>query len=162
MGMSHLLMGLTSAQLEDVIKNEAYFFKLSNDWRNSDRCIDIDKSWHAIHYLLTENAWGGRYPARHVIHGDAQIEIMDGGWGPASYLKPDQVLEVNEFLSNVTVDDMKKRYDPKSLDSAIIYPDTWLRDKEDRLEWILRFFVQVKKLYKDAAKAGECVLMITY
>ena len=162
MGMIQILMRLTSAQLEEVIKNEAYYFKLRNDWRNSDRCIDIDKSWHAIHYLLTESDWGGGYPARHVIFGDAQIEKIDGGWGPATFLEPDQVVEVNEFLSNVTVEDIKECYDPKSLDSANIYPDTWLRDKEDALEWILHFFIQVQKLYKDAAKAGECVLMIIF
>ena len=86
MGMIEILMRLTSAQLEDVIKNEGYFGKLRNDWRNSDRCIDIDKSWHAINYLLTESTWGGGYPARYVIFGDTKIENLEGEWGLASYL----------------------------------------------------------------------------
>lgn len=164
MGMIEVLRRLSSTELEEVIKKESFFLNLSDDWRDTDHCIDIDRTWDAIRYLLKEGAssFEERYLAYYVILGYASIENIDGGWGPASYLEPDLVVEVNEFLSNVTVDDIRERYNPESLDSANIYPGIWLRDKEEALEYILHSFIQVKKLYKDAAKAGECVLMLIF
>ena len=165
MGMIEVLRRLSSAELQEVIKNESFFLNLNHDWRDTtDSCIDIDKPCDAIRYLLKEfaSSFEERYLAQYVILGNIPIENIDGGWGPATYLEPDRVVEVNEFLSNVTVDDVRECYDPESLDAANIYPNIWMRDKEDGLEYILHFFPQLKKLYKDATKAGECVLMLIF
>ena len=165
MSMIEVLRRVSSAELEEIIKTEKFFLNLEDDWRSkTDSCIDIDKSWDAIHNLLKggSSSIEASFLAHMAIHGHTPIDSMDGGWGPATYLEPDQVVEVNEFLTNVTVDEIRKHYNPESLDSANIYPNIWWREKEEDLEYILHFFIQVKKLYKDAAKAGECILMIIF
>lgn len=161
--MIEVLRRVSSAELEEVIKNEDFFLNLSNDWRDTtDNSIDIDKTYDAIRYLLEEcaSSFEERYLAHCVIFGNTPIESIDPAYGPATYLEPDEVVKVNEFLSNVTEDDMRDRYD--RLGEAHIYPYIWTRDKEDGLDYILYYFPQLKKLYKDAAKAGECVLMIIF
>ena len=160
MGMCELVMRLSKVHLDEILADRSYFWTLTNEWRDTDRCIDIDKAWHGIHYLFNNSAWGGTSPTKWIIFGDISIPELDGGYGPARYLKPSQVSEVNKLLSNISVDEMRKRYDPNKFDSANIYPDTWLRDKEEAFKYLLRFYKQLKTLYQKAASAGEYVLMV--
>ncbi len=70
------------------------------------------------------------------------------------YLEKVEVVKVDEFLRKITEDNLRDRYDPERLIAESIYPH--------ELEYILYFFPQLKKLYKDAAKAGEYVLMLIF
>jgi len=153
-------MRLSKSQLDQVLKDEDYFWALQNEWRDTDHCIDIDKAWHGIHFLFTNSEWGGPAPERWIIFGDTSIPDFDSGYGPARYLTPSQVLKVSDLLKSISIEELKKRYDPSKFDSANIYPHIWTRDKEEGLEYLLHFYSQLKILYHKAGEAGEYVLMI--
>lgn len=162
MSMCELIMRLSKAQLDQILSDHDYFWTLREQWRDTDHCIDIDKTWHAIHYLFTNKAWGGPTPARWIIEGDVPIPELDGGYGPASYLTPDQVLKVNELLKNVPEEELRKMYNPRKLDSADIYPHTWYRDSNSEFEYLVYHYKKLRTLYQKAAEANEHVIMLIF
>ena len=162
MSMCELIMRLSKAQLDQILVDHDYFWTLRNQWRDTDHCIDIDKTWHAIHYLFTNSEWGGLAPARWIIHGEIPIPELDGGYGPACYLEPSQVSKVNDLLKSVSEDGLRKMYDPHKLDSAGIYPNIWYRESDSEFEYLSHHYKKLRTLYQKAAEAEEYVLMVIF
>jgi len=125
----------------------------------ADRALDIDKSWHAIHFLLTGKAWEGPLPLRNVVLGGTLLGSLDLGYGPARYLTPDEVRDCAAALSAISSDDLAARFDLAALSKAQIYPQAW-RNHNDELEYILDYYRQLVAFFTQAAGAGDA--MLTY
>ena len=65
----------------------------------NENCIDVDKAWHGIHYLLAGDTWGGDPPLANVVLGGTAIGD-DVGYGPARYLTADEVRAIGDALSD--------------------------------------------------------------
>lgn len=76
--------------------------------------IDLDKAWHGIHFLLTGSAWEGAEPLCYLVTGGHQLGDEDIGYGPARALLPHEVAAFDAALSQVTVDDLRQRFNSKS------------------------------------------------
>ena len=89
---------LTPTQLETLIANPADVesFIYPDDEEN-ENCIDIDKAWHDIHFMLTGEQYEGDPPLSNVIFSSAVIGD-DVGYGPARYLTAAEVAEVAAAL----------------------------------------------------------------
>src|SRR5271165_1779219 len=74
--------------------------------------LNIDKSWHGIHFLLTSSAWGGTPPLSNAVLGGTEFG-PDLGYGPARYLTPDQVKEVAAGLDRITGETLRGRFNPR-------------------------------------------------
>ena len=76
--------------------------------------LDIGKTWHGLHYLLTRTAWeirGG--PAGAAILGGEEIG-EDGGDGPARLLRRNAVEEIADALDALNVETLRARFRPSS------------------------------------------------
>ncbi len=51
-------MRLSKGQLDKILADDDYFWTLTNQWRDTDHCFDIDKTWQAIHYIFNWSEWG--------------------------------------------------------------------------------------------------------
>jgi hypothetical protein len=80
---SRVIVGILSApsSLLDVLYPEP---------ENADhtaRYLDIDKSWHIIHFLLNNHPWEGNGPRFGAVLGGTELTDEDVvGFGPARYL----------------------------------------------------------------------------
>jgi hypothetical protein len=88
----------------------------------------LDKDWHGIHFLLTGSAWEGEEPLCYLVKGGE--EIGDVRYGPARALRPIQIEAWANALSAISIDDLRKRYDPEAMNNAGIYPGRWGRATE--------------------------------
>lgn len=158
MSMTQLVMRLSKANLDKVLADPDYFWTLRNEWRDTDKCVDIDKAWQGIHYLFTKNAWGGPKPERWIIFGEHPIPKMESGYGQAHYLNPSNVAEVWDVLSNVSEEDLKNRFDPQTFDKASIYPHIW-HEGDQAFDYLMHFYRELKTLYQKAAEESEYVMM---
>lgn len=55
-----------------------------------DDRIDLDKTWHALHYLFTGTAWAGDFPACFLVSSGEPVGDVDVGYGPARSFTPAQ------------------------------------------------------------------------
>ncbi|BBH70295.1 hypothetical protein ACTI_69800 [Actinoplanes sp. OR16] len=118
--------------------------------------LDLDKSWHAVHYLLTGTAWSlGDTPAGAAVLGGTEIG-EDGGYGPPRYLVPDEVQAIARALSALDERSLRSRFDPAALDAAEIYPEGW---SSTDIDSVLAHFRTLREFYRSAATNGEGVLL---
>jgi hypothetical protein len=120
--------------------------------------LDLDKSWHAIHYLLTGTAWELREGAGTAILGGDEIG-EDGGYGPARLLSPETVHSVATALAMLDVETLRARFDTEAMASADIYPNVWANGTEDFDSFLAPNFTRLRQFYQAAAANDQAVLL---
>jgi len=116
--------------------------------------VDIDRSWHAIHFLLTGVVEGGEAPLAWAVFAPTPIGA-DLGRGPARVLMADQVVELSKALALITTDKLKGSCDWSVMNERQIFPGGWRKGDDD---YIGDNFKQLKKFYESAARRRMAVL----
>jgi hypothetical protein len=133
-------MSLQDKELEEERKNKVLL---------------LEKSWHALHFLLTEKIEGGNPPLANAILGGTNIG-EDLGYGPARYLTPDEVKDVSKALLKISSEKLKTKFNVKKLQSNEIYPAVW---EKNSIEWLLDFYEKMVSYYQEAAKNNQAMLL---
>jgi Domain of unknown function (DUF1877) len=120
--------------------------------------LDLDKSWHGIHYLLTGTAWQIGEGAGAAILGGDEIG-QDGGYGPARLLDPDTVRAIATALDALDVETLRARFDPEAMAAADIYPNIWANGTEEFDGYLAPNFIELCRFYHAAAVNGQAVLL---
>jgi hypothetical protein len=116
--------------------------------------LDVDKSWHGIHYLLTDAVADVGAPLAWVVFAPTLIG-EDVGHGPARILMPHAVLEVSKALAPMTVEKLTRRCDWGVMNDRKIYPQGWRAGDE---AYIAENFNSLKKLYESAARRRVAIV----
>jgi hypothetical protein len=125
-----------------------------------DRCLDIDKTYAAIQFLLTGDVIGnqGKPPLSYAVLGGTWLGDVDVGCGPARYLLPEQVRAVAAALEAIPVAEFQKRFDMATMAQAGVYPDVW-KDEKEELEYLLPAYASLQEFMREAAQAGDAMLL---
>lgn len=119
------------------------------------KVCNLQKSWHALHYLLCGSADAVDTDLGKAILGGAEIG-PDVGYGPARLLAPQEVQAVAQALAAVSKQELAARCDRKAMRQAEIYGCSG--DDED-IELALESLDRVQSVYADAAAHGQAVLL---
>jgi Domain of unknown function (DUF1877) len=107
-----------------------------------DKQLDVDKAWHAIHYLLNGTTWGGNEPLVNAVLGGLPVGEEDVGYGPARYLRPIQVAETSKALQTISSQQLWSKFDAVAMKKAEIYPE--LEGGEEDKEYVCGNFEELK------------------
>ena len=116
--------------------------------------LDVDKSWHGIHFLLTGAVTGGDAPLAWVVFAPTSIG-EEADHGTARLLKQDDVVAVSKALAPITADKLKRKCDWTVMNDREIYPQGWRSGDE---EYIAENFNSLKKLYESAARRRMAIV----
>ena len=125
-----------------------------------EKYLDIDKSWHGIHFLLNGDKYDGKLPLVNAVLGGSPLDDPDRpqlDYG-VRYLMPDEVREVAKALSQLSESELRSRFNPSLLSAAKIYPNVWERGAEE-LDYLMFHYARLVKFFQDAAKNGEAMLI---
>lgn len=89
-------------------------------------CMDIDKSWHGLHFLMTGTAWAGDPPLNFILRGGTEVAGSDGS--TTRLYSSSQLREIHRALQAVDPLQLKSAYDPAAMMNLEIYPGIWERD----------------------------------
>jgi hypothetical protein len=120
----------------------------------SEAALSLEKSWHSLHYLLTGNVWETDSILGKTILGGNEIG-PDIGYGPARFLRPDEVKEIATALKKLSKGDLAKRFDLQAMVAAKVYAC----HNEGELELAQDYFAQVVAYYVKAAKRGDAMIL---
>jgi hypothetical protein len=127
--------------------------------RNQERSIlDIDKSWHLIHFLLTGDVWGGEPPLANVVLGGTELPDTDAGYGPFRYLTHKQVCETSQALSRITPAELWGRFNGDRVRAAEINPTPWAGDDGDT-QYVTQNYESLRRFFAEAASYGKSLLL---
>lgn len=121
--------------------------------------VDVDKAWHGLHFLLTSIAEstgaGEDAPLAQAIlggeplHEDEDVRVMTAA----------EVRAVAAALAVITKDQLRDAFDPEAMSAADIYPDIWVRDGEEALDYLLIHFPTLVGFYRSSAESGHAALL---
>jgi len=128
-----------------------------------ERYLDLDKSWHAIHFFLTGDPWGGAAPQKDAVMGGDRYGADVVGYGPAGFLSTDRVRAVNDYLSSLPEDFIEASYDGAILSEQEIYPDIWddYEEIDDGAEYVVHYFKKLVEFYRYAAENNYHIIQYT-
>jgi hypothetical protein len=125
------------------------------------RSMSTEKTWHALDFLLTRRGFPvsiimGEHPFGDDVDS-LEDPDTDWGYGPPSYLTPDEVRRAAEALAGLSEEDLLDGVDPGDLTRAEIYPNVWDRGPSE-LQWAVCELPWVKAYFEAAAKDGDAIL----
>jgi hypothetical protein len=161
MGMIGNLLRVTKTELEDYLQDSSLLEKrIYNDESDEQdpNLVDIDKAWDGIIFLLTgQNFDNATHPLTKVLFSRQIVdEEQDLGYGPGHYLTPEQVKELNEQISNISIHELSKNYDAKKMTELEVYPNVW--ENEDEVNYLIEYFQIVQEVYAEASKNDEAII----
>lgn len=117
--------------------------------------IDLDKSWQAVHFLLTGTAWEGGFPQAFLLHGGTTLQEIEVGYGSPRILDAKEVAEVQHALAMVSPEQLLARFDAAAMTEAEIYPEIWSRDSRDEcVDYIQYYYVLLRQFVNDVHATG--------
>jgi len=150
--------GELQSLLQDTSKVTELFLRRLRE-RNETSGLDIDKSWAAIHFMLTGSPWGGNPPESLPILGGTPIGD-DTGYGPARYLSSELVKQANGVLAALPVEKLRERFIPSALEEAEVYPaGIWVSEGEEGFAYIQHWYEKLRRFYASAAGNNNSVLL---
>jgi hypothetical protein len=125
-----------------------------------DTEVDLEEAWHGIHYLLTGSALPKSTLASKVIMSGEESG-PDLGYGPAMLLKPGELRAIAQLLQETTPDMLRKRFDPKEMARAVVYPGIWGDvDGTATVGFLLNYYKDLVAFYRRAAERGQAVIHV--
>ena len=120
-----------------------------------DGGIELEKTWHFLHFLITGKEEGGDYPLGYAIMTGHPFDKYSSD---LRWLAPEEVQDVADALANISEKDLlKKRNLPKASKSCIYdYPAGF---KKKDIEEVLPYFRKLRGYYSAAAKQGNAMLV---
>jgi len=129
------------------------------DSREEDDEGDVDKAWHAIHYLLTGTAKETGDLLGFLHSGGIVIEGTDTGLGAPRAYTSDQVAAMHLELNAVGREVLSQRYNPKAMDKLKVYPQIWSRDGDEGLDYIWQHFERLRAFIAKAQSRRQGLLI---
>ncbi len=120
--------------------------------------LDVDKAWHAIHFVLNGQVWGGEGPLGQAVMGGEEIGD-DIGYGPARFLTPGEVRDIAHALVHLSPAQFSERFNARALHEAEIYPQIWLTEGELARDFVVDHYRLMMDFYRDAAGRGDGALL---
>lgn len=160
MSMIGNLLRVTNAELEEYLKDSSLLEdKIYDDETENENLTDLDKSWDGIIFLLTGQSLdtAEHHLVRVLFSGQIIDEEQDLGYGPAHYLTPEQVSELNTEISTITIADLKQNFDPKKMNEQEVYPTIW-DEGDDAFDYVADGFLALQDAFAKAAKNGEAII----
>jgi hypothetical protein len=125
--------------------------------------IDLDKAWHGLHFLFTGTAEDGDEPGCFLVRGGEDLGDEEIGNSLPRVLQPDKVKQFATFLSELTADELLRRYDPARMMALEIYPEVWGGSQVKRdagREYLLEYFQALQEFVRTADIQGEALVVL--
>jgi hypothetical protein len=123
------------------------------------RKLSLEKAWHGLHFLLTGLASGGTGPEAFLFAGGESFG-EDLGYGPARLFHPDAVHALSTALSEISDDQLWRRYDSTRMTAEFIYPCIWDEDEAELREEYLRYYHALKDVVGRASNSNNGLVIV--
>ncbi len=155
MGMVLVMRADNDSKIKELLKNPQSiedFCECDEQDCSAESVLDLDKSWHGIHYLLTGDPQGGKEPLCYLLSSGAEIGDIDVGYGPARALTSMQIANFNDALRKIDEAEFRSRFDPQTMMKKKIYPTIWDRppSQDDTLGYLCEYFSELKTFLQRA------------
>lgn len=165
MGMIGNFLRVSQKELDSYLENS----KLLEDRiygegnKNDPYLFDTEKAWDGIIYLLTgkgsmKTDYSNKKGLHRILFSEQMIaEEQDLGYGPAHYLTPTEVSEINDVLSKESRQSLFGRFNSSDLIAQQVYP--FIEDEgNEAFEYLYFHFEKLQNFYSQAVKENQAII----
>jgi hypothetical protein len=163
MGIICCLLATTDKEILPYFLNAEGFIEFRKNIPE-ERRLDLDKSWHGIHFLLSSCEEGKSQLGSFLLSGGHRIPVRVERPAPTRAFLSSDVKEIADFLLPITNERLLIHYQPKIMNQLKIYLMIWGELDEDRSfidDYLLANFSFLKEFVLQAASQNFS-LVITY
>ena len=122
---------------------------------------DVDKAWHALHFMFTGTDWEGGFPEGFLLSQGEPVGKVDVGYGPARSFTAGEVHEIDRFLSSLSDDALRSRLDFDAMHRKEIYPNVWDNHDgfDDEWEYINDGLTRMRTFVTETSHRSMCLLV---
>ena len=129
--------------------------------RREEDEIDLDKSWHIVHYLLTGSDNATDSPLNIIADESDRLAEIDVGLGPPFVIHPDAVSRFAAAAAELSDEQFLSRLRPPEMPLDTLYLGDAVREDPGEMgEYAVENFHFLRDFAQKAADAGDAV--ITY
>jgi hypothetical protein len=117
--------------------------------------IDLDKSWHLMHFLLTGSAEATGQPESFLVEDWPEIGDVEIGWGRAWAIDAAAIQRFDRALAGVDGRDFADRYDTRAMVQQDVYlAEGFEGDEGGAVEYVLEYLSILRKFVSETAARG--------
>ncbi len=163
MGMIANLLRVSAEELTSYLEDSSLLEQKLDaiyDDEDNETLTDLDKAWEGVLFLFTGESLANLVVSNHpfsqaIIGNDTLDEDQDLGFGPAQYLLPEKVNELNKYILAISDEELAARYNPEAMNELGIYPEAW---DDESLEYVLEYVGVLRDTYATAAANNEAII----
>jgi hypothetical protein len=157
MGMYCDVYAATSEELEELLAAP----KTIRDFLGAETTpsTGLEKAWHGLHFLLTGSAWESEGVLGFLASGGEALGQVDLGYGPARFLRPDAVEQLDDALSQISDDELWSRFDPARMETEGVYPVIWDEPEDELRDEYLGYFRKLQAFVSQARRDGKALIV---
>ena len=111
------------------------------------KAMELDWTWHVIHFLLNGDVWEGEDPFFNAVLGGNQLAPKDLGYEPARALNAEEVAATAEALAGVSPETLWSRFDEVEIRRAKLY---WEAEPDSKRNMLGRY-ASLRQFFREAA-----------
>ncbi len=149
-----------AASDDDVVSLRAdpesiYDFVNPEDLSPDYQILDLDKQWHAVHFLLTGSAGPVDSPLSFIL-GTYEEVGPDHGYGPAWFIPSEAIRAFHSALAKHSDEEWARRYDASTAVAEQVYLAETLADEgEEALTFLQSDIARLRSFVRKAVEAGN-------
>lgn len=126
--------------------------------KNQEKYLDIDKAWHAIHFVFAGEVYGidENDIITSIVLGGVLVNDNDLG---VRYITPIEVKEIYNGIKDVSKKYMREMFNVEDMYSEGIYPVREDEDEEEFFEYVWEHFKCLKSFFKKASENNKYILL---
>lgn len=122
--------------------------------------FELQESWQQLHFLLTGTDWDvdEENPITQVVLGGIEVGPDVFGYGPARFLKPEQVKLIAEALQNADLESYRSARTREEFAEAEIYsfvPENF----DETISLLIDYLDGLVEFYGEAKERGDAVVI---
>lgn len=123
--------------------------------------MELDNSWHVLHFLLCGKPWEGPLPQATLMCGGTELGSIDVGYGPARILNDTEVEAFINYLNSLTKETYASGITFKELEENEIY-GAYPEWSEDEANTLWEYVEEMKIFFEKAKSENNGVILYCY
>lgn len=158
MGMKGNYVAFENSLLSQIINGDKDIYDI--DFTQYP-CLDVDKSWQAIQYLLCKDIEGGEPPGGYVVPIRDQNELKSEFDFGIFYITAEQVQEASDYLNSLDDSTVLDMYDFERMKEHGIYPLCGNENVDEAgvfYEYIYSYLDKLKRYFEGMAEKEYAIV----
>jgi hypothetical protein len=162
MGMTGIFFRTDTQTLDAIRKGEVSLIDLlysQNSKIDKASILDIDKTWHAIHFTLSGKVWDTTDdPLSKIILNGTLVNDEDMGYGPAMFIAYEDLHNINQALKSISRDWFRNRFSVPDMLANKIYPVGDDENEEEFFNYVYAYLEEIISFFTQAENNKQSIL----